>query len=67
MSWFNIPYSKKAIEKEENKFVKRYGKVKRISEIKEFDLLPTDDPDYEDVKSLDDNKDEKFDYSDLED
>jgi hypothetical protein len=49
-------------------FYKRnYGKVKRLSEIKEFDSLPVDDADYEEIKSLDENKDEKFDYSDLED
>ena len=67
MSWFEIPYSKKVIEREEKAFQRRYGKVKRISEIKEIDLLPVDKEDYEDGKGLDDNIDEKFDYSDLED
>ena len=68
MSWFNIPYSKKVIDREEKTIIRKYGKVKRLSEIKEIDLLPVaDDPDYEDIKNLDENKDEKFDYSDFED
>jgi hypothetical protein len=70
MSWFNIPYSKKVIDREEKIIVKKYGKtIKRINEIKEIDSLPVIDDmvDHEDVKSLDENKDEKFDYSDLED
>ena len=67
MSWFNIPYSKKILEREEKNIVRKYGKVKRISEVKEIDLLPIDDADYEDGEGLDENKDEKIDYSDLED
>jgi hypothetical protein len=68
MSWFNTPYSKKTIDKEQKTFIRKYGKVKRFSEIKDFDSLPIDDAtaDHED-ESTDDNKDEKFDYSDLED
>ena len=66
MSWYNLGYSKKVIEKEEKTFISKYGKVKRLSEIKEIDLLPVDDVDYEDGKGLDENKDEKFDYSDIE-
>lgn len=68
MSWFNIPYSKKAVEREEKTFQRKYGKVKRISERKEFDLLPiAEDVDFEEGKGLDENIDEKFDYSDFED
>ena len=67
MSWFNPPYSKKAVQKEENTIIKKYGRVKRYNEIREIDLLPVDDADYEDSNGLDENKDEKFDYSDLED
>lgn len=67
MSWFKTPYSKKIIEREENKIIRRYGKgIKRLSEIKEYDSLSSviDDPDQDDDKGLDENKDEKFDYSD---
>lgn len=70
MSWFSVPYSKKAIEREEKSYKRKYGKViNRVSEVKEYDLLPTDDDliDRIDVKDVDENIDEKYDYSDLED
>jgi hypothetical protein len=70
MSWFNPPYSKKAIAKEETTYKRKYGKaVNRVSERKEYDLLPTDDDQIDRIDStdLDDNIDEKYDYSDLED
>jgi hypothetical protein len=67
MSWFNVGYSEKHLKQMDDVYKRKYGKVKRLSEIKEFDSLPVDDADYEEIKSLDENKDEKFDYSDLED
>ncbi len=68
MSWFNIGYSEKHLKQMDEVYKRKYGKVKLLSEIKDFDsLLIADDADYEEIKSLDENKDEKFDYSDLED
>ena len=70
MSWFNIPYSKKVIEKEEKAIKRRYGKViNRVNESKELDSISILDilDIHDDVKGLDDNIDEKIDYSDLED
>ena len=67
MSWFNVGYSEKHLKQMNDVYKRKYGKVKRLSEINEFDLLPVDNADYEEIKSLDENKDEKFDYSDLED
>jgi hypothetical protein len=68
MSWFNVGYSEKHLKQMDDVYKRKYGKVKRLSEIKEFDSLPVDDDsDHDDVKTLDENKDEKFDYSDLED
>ena len=67
MSWFDFGVSQDELDKMDAEFERKYGKVKRRSEIKEYDELPRDDPDYEDGVGLDDDKDEKFDYSDLED
>ena len=70
MSWFSIPYSKRVIEREEKLYKRKYGKtIKRVSESNEYTLLPSDEDliDSMDLLSIDENKDEKFDYSDLDD
>lgn len=68
MSWFNVPYSKKVVEREEKAFKRKYGKVVRLNETKELDMLTVvDEADIEDILNVDENIDEKFDYSDLED
>jgi hypothetical protein len=71
LSWFNLGVSKEELEQMDREFERKYGKdIKRLSEIKEFESLPIDDDDkadHEEVNTMDENKDEKFDYSDLED
>lgn len=74
MSWFDLPYSKKVLEREENQVKRRYGKViKKVNELKEYESLPIAEHNntnildiIDDSKDHDENIDEKFDYSDLE-
>jgi hypothetical protein len=65
MSWFPIPKDK--LEQEEKIIKRGYGKVKRISERKDYDMLPSDDDegiDMDEDKTRDTNLDQEVDYSD---
>lgn len=71
MSWFNLGVSKEELERQEEEFKRKYG----IVTVKRDDddiMIPTihdhdHDEESEVTTILDNNIDEKFDYSDFED
>jgi len=65
MSWFNVGYSEKHLKQMDQVYKKKYGKnIKKISERKEFDLLPVADQEDHNDSITDQNIDDVIDYSD---
>ena len=65
MSWFNLGVTKEQLEQMDREYERKYGKVKKISEIQEYDSLPTPDQGLDQNEEISDtNIDQVVDYED---
>lgn len=65
MSWFNLGVTKEELEQMDREYERKYGKVKKISEVQEYDLLPTPDQGLDQNEEISDtNIDQVVDYED---
>lgn len=65
MSWFNLGVTKEELEQMDREYERKYGKVKKISEVQEYDLLPTPDQGLDQNEEITDtNIDQVVDYED---